>query len=166
MTEQFAFLQIHWNRRAVQLDKWASAALTGVVNSMCDELLACTGFPLDDDSRVGGRNLLHLVENTLQSGAIADDPIESTFGPIPRRIDNCCTICHKILLPGTAYDCYDLFSQIKCGSDRFEQQLIIERFREELDRTLSHRLNPHPGISVGTNEDDWDIAFLFFKPGL
>jgi hypothetical protein len=26
-------------------------------------------------------------------------------------------------------------------------------------------LNPHPGISVSSNEDDWDIAFLIFKPG-
>jgi len=25
---------------------------------------------------------------------------------------------------------------------------MIERFREELNRALSHRLNPHPGISV------------------
>src|SRR5580692_7409762 len=43
---------------------------------------------------------------------------------------------------------------------------MIERFRKELDRALSHRLNPHPGISVSSNEDDWDIAFLIFKPGL
>src|SRR6267154_4089713 len=128
MTEQFAFLQIRWNRRAVQLDKWASAALTGVVNSMSNEFFSCAGFPLDEDSGVCGRNLLHLVEDTLQSGAIANDPIESTFGPIPRRIDNSCTICHKILLPGTPYDCCDLCSHIKCSSDRFEQQLMIQRF--------------------------------------
>jgi len=43
---------------------------------------------------------------------------------------------------------------------------MIERFREELNRALSHRLNPHPGIFVCSNEDDWDIAFLFFKPCL
>ncbi len=43
---------------------------------------------------------------------------------------------------------------------------MIERFCKELDRALSHRLNPHPGISVSSNEDDWDIAFLIFKPGL
>src|SRR5260370_20581703 len=55
---------------------------------------------------------------------------------------------------------------MKCNSDRFEQQVMIERFREELDRALSHRLNPHPGISVSSNEDDRDIAFLIFKPGL
>jgi hypothetical protein len=43
---------------------------------------------------------------------------------------------------------------------------MIERFCKELDRALSHRLNPHPGIYVSSNEDDWDIAFLIFKPGL
>src|SRR5271154_6890134 len=69
--------------------------------------------------------------------------------------------------PATAYDTYSLFcSHIKCGTDRFQQQLIIERFREELDRALSHRLNTHPGISVSSNKDDWDIAFLFLKLGL
>ena len=43
---------------------------------------------------------------------------------------------------------------------------MIKRFCEELDGALSHRLNPDPGISVSSNEDDWDIAFLIFKPGL
>jgi hypothetical protein len=43
---------------------------------------------------------------------------------------------------------------------------MIERFCKELYRTLSHRLNPHPGISVSSNEDDRDIASLFFQPGL
>ena len=43
---------------------------------------------------------------------------------------------------------------------------MIERFCKELDRALSHRLNPHPGISVSSNEDDRDIAFLIFQPGL
>jgi hypothetical protein len=43
---------------------------------------------------------------------------------------------------------------------------MIERFRKELDRTLSHGLNPHPGISLSSNEDDRDIAFRIFKPGL
>src|SRR5438445_12820627 len=98
MTEQFAFLQIRWNRRAVQLDKWASAALTGVMNGMCDEFLACTGFPLDEDSRVGLSNLLHLVENRFEGRAIADDPINSTFGLTPRKIRHSYIIHYKILL--------------------------------------------------------------------
>jgi hypothetical protein len=43
---------------------------------------------------------------------------------------------------------------------------MIERFCKELDRALSHRLNPHLGISVSSNEDDRDIAFLIFQPCL
>ena len=43
---------------------------------------------------------------------------------------------------------------------------MIERFRKELHRAISHGLNPHPGISVSSDEDDWDIAFLILKPGL
>ena len=43
---------------------------------------------------------------------------------------------------------------------------MIERFRQELHRALSHGLNPHPRISLSSDEDDRDIAFLIFKPGL
>jgi hypothetical protein len=43
---------------------------------------------------------------------------------------------------------------------------MIERFCEELDCTLSHRSNSHPGISMSRDEDDRNIAFLFFQPGL
>jgi hypothetical protein len=55
---------------------------------------------------------------------------------------------------------------IKCSSDRFEQEVMIERFSKELDRAIFHRLNPHRGISVSSNEDERDITFLIFKPGL
>src|SRR4029077_13619809 len=57
-------------------------------------------------------------------------------------------------------------SHIQGGTDRFEHQLMIERFRQELDCALSHRLNPHIGISECSNEDDRDIAFLIVQPGL
>src|SRR6266568_4373940 len=43
---------------------------------------------------------------------------------------------------------------------------MIEWFRKKLDGTLSHCLNPHPGVSMSSNEDDRNIAFLFFQPGL
>ena len=43
---------------------------------------------------------------------------------------------------------------------------MIERFRQELDCAVPHRLNPHTGISVSSDEDDRDIAFLNFQPGL
>jgi len=43
---------------------------------------------------------------------------------------------------------------------------MIERFCEEFDCTLSHRSNSHPGISMSRDEDDRNIAFLFFQFGL
>jgi hypothetical protein len=43
---------------------------------------------------------------------------------------------------------------------------MIKWFREELDRTLSHYSNPHPSVSMGSDEDDRNVAFLFFQPGL
>jgi hypothetical protein len=43
---------------------------------------------------------------------------------------------------------------------------MIKWFREELDRTLSHCSNPHPSVSMGSDEDDRNVAFLFFQPGL
>src|SRR5579862_721732 len=73
----------------------------------------------------------------------------------------------KYLLPGTACDCYKpVGSHIQCSSHRFEQQSVIERFREELDCTLSHGLNPHLGISMSRDEDDRDIALFFFQLAL
>jgi hypothetical protein len=116
VTEQFAFQKIQRNGRAVQLDKGTPAALTGIMNGMCDQLFSCTGFPLDDDSRVCGGNLFHVVENRFQTGAIADDPIESTLGLAARRVRNCCITCHKILLSGTAFDCYNLIAHISSAA--------------------------------------------------
>src|ERR1700693_1608098 len=43
---------------------------------------------------------------------------------------------------------------------------MIEWFREKLSGTPSHGLNTHPGISMSSNKDDRNVAFLFFKPGL
>src|SRR5580658_6356191 len=63
-------------------------------------------------------------------------------------------------------DCLAVGSPIKCGSDRFEQQLMIQRFPQELDRALSHRLNPQPGAPIACNKDDRDAASLLFKLGL
>jgi len=43
---------------------------------------------------------------------------------------------------------------------------MIEWFRKELDGTLSHCLNPHSGIAMSGNEDDWNPAVLSFELGL
>ena len=86
MAEQFAFEKIQWNRRAIEFYKGPPAAVTCIVNGMCDEFLSRAGFPLDEDSRVCGRNLFHLVENRFQSGALADDPLERTLRLIWHRV--------------------------------------------------------------------------------
>jgi hypothetical protein len=52
-------------------------------------------FPFGEDSRVCERNLLHLVENRFEGSAIADDPLESAFGLVPRGVRNWFIICHK-----------------------------------------------------------------------
>jgi len=43
--------------------------MTCVVNGMCDEFLPRAGFPLDEDSRIGGSHLFYLFENRFQGGA-------------------------------------------------------------------------------------------------
>jgi hypothetical protein len=43
---------------------------------------------------------------------------------------------------------------------------MIERLCEELNCTLSHRSNSHPGISMSRDEDDRNITSHLFEPGL
>src|ERR1700733_13682963 len=43
---------------------------------------------------------------------------------------------------------------------------MIQRSRQELDRVLSHRLNPHPGASIAYKTNDRNIALLRLKPCL
>jgi hypothetical protein len=64
---------------------------------MCDEFLAGTGFPLDEDSRVCGGYEFHLVENNFEGSTIADDPLERTLGLIRDRVHDCCIIFHRNL---------------------------------------------------------------------
>jgi hypothetical protein len=82
MTEQFAFQKIQRNGGAVEFYESAPAALTGVVNGVSNEFFSRAGFPFDKDGRVGGRNLLYLLENRFEGSAIADDPLERTLGLI------------------------------------------------------------------------------------
>ena len=55
---------------------------------------------------------------------------------------------------------------MECSSNRSKQQLMIKRLCKELDGTLPHCLNPHPGIPMRGNKDDWKVASLFFQPAL
>src|SRR4029077_18957041 len=112
MTEQFAFQKIQRNGRAIKLYESAPAALTCIVNGVSNEFFSRTGFSLDEDCRVCGSNLLHLVENRFEGSAIANDPIESTFGLVPRRARNCCIICQRYSFQG----CYDLIAHISSAA--------------------------------------------------
>src|SRR3954471_17582866 len=97
MTEQFAFQKIERNGRAIKFYKSAAAALTCIVNGVSNEFFPRTGFPLDEDGRVCGRNLLHLLENRFEGSAIADDPLERTLGLIRPRVRDCCNMFHRNL---------------------------------------------------------------------
>src|ERR1700683_1448702 len=98
MTEQFAFQKIERDSGAIQLDKCASATLTCIVQGMRDEFFSCTGFSLDQDRRVCGSNLLHLVENGLEGSTIAYDPPERSLDLIRRpSVRDCCMISHRNL---------------------------------------------------------------------
>ena len=44
-----------------------------------------------------------------------------------------------------------------------EQYSIVKRFAQELDRTLAHGNNPHLGIAMRSDEDDWYLASLRFE---
>jgi hypothetical protein len=57
-------------------------------------------------------------------------------------------------------------SHFKCSTDPSQQKVMIEGFREEFECTFSDRANSHSGISTSCDEDDRNIAFLFFQPGL
>src|ERR1700730_3929627 len=135
MTEQFAFQKIQRNVRAIEFYEGAPATLTGVVNGVSNEFFSRAGFPLDEDSRVCGRNLLHLLENRFEGSAIANDPLERALGLIRPRVHDCCILSHRHLYTyGSPRDCNSRgSSHIECSTDPLEQQVMIERFCEELD---------------------------------
>src|SRR6202034_643181 len=78
MAAQFSFM----NGRSI--------GLTCIVNGLGDELFSGAGFSFDEDSRVGGRDLLHLVENRFEGSAIADDRLECSLNLIRPRVYDCC----------------------------------------------------------------------------
>src|SRR6267378_5699308 len=53
VAEQFAFEQVKRNSSAIQLDEWAPAAWTDIVNGTGNQLLARTGLSKDQDSGIG-----------------------------------------------------------------------------------------------------------------
>src|SRR6185369_13080718 len=56
MSEQLAFEQARGNRGAVHFDEAAFFPTAQLMDCSGDEFLSRSGFPLDEDSRIGGRD--------------------------------------------------------------------------------------------------------------
>jgi hypothetical protein len=68
------------------------------VNGARDQLFACAGFSLNKNRRIGGRNLLNLLEHCFQSSAVAYNLFESARTPILIDESQCCDSGHENLL--------------------------------------------------------------------
>jgi len=66
MTEEFAFQQSARDSRAVECHETALAARAGLMDRLCDHLLASARFTLNQHSAVGWRNCIYLVEDSLE----------------------------------------------------------------------------------------------------
>jgi hypothetical protein len=61
-----------------------------MVNRASDEFLTGTGFSLNQNSGIGGRNLFDLLEHRFQSRAPAYDLLESTRITVLVSGPDCC----------------------------------------------------------------------------
>jgi hypothetical protein len=64
MAEEFALQQSARNRRAVEGHETVLAARAGLMNRLCDHLLAGARFALNQDGGVHRRNHVYLVEQS------------------------------------------------------------------------------------------------------
>src|SRR5260370_4867525 len=64
MAKELAFQQIKRNGCTIQLYERASTPRAQIVNRTGDQLLACTGFSLDKNSRIRRGDLLDLFERS------------------------------------------------------------------------------------------------------
>ena len=48
--------------------------------------------------------------------------------------------------------------------NRFEENCVVERFRQELDRPITNRLGPHLGVTVSCDENDRYAAAVRLEP--
>jgi len=80
VTEELAFDERGRDGRTVHLDERARAPQARRVDRARDELLAGPGLAEDEDGRVGGCDLLDLLENPQQCFARAQDVVEAAEG--------------------------------------------------------------------------------------
>src|SRR3984885_1460665 len=79
MTEQFAFQKIQRDSRAIQFYKGPPIAPTCIVNSICDEFLSSTGFPLDEDGRISSCNHFDLLQHLPERGTLSHNSLETRY---------------------------------------------------------------------------------------
>src|SRR4029453_4440096 len=72
MSEQLAFEQARGNRGAVHFDEAAFFPTAQLMDCSGDEFLSRSGFPLDEDSRIGGRYDLKALYDRLKCRPFPD----------------------------------------------------------------------------------------------
>ncbi len=80
VAEELAFDEVGRQGGAIDLDERPLPASAGTVNRPGDQLLARAGFSEDEGGRIGGGNLIHLVEHVFQCIAAADDLLKIVYG--------------------------------------------------------------------------------------
>src|SRR5260370_7247109 len=81
VSKQFAFYQAGGNGGAIELHKGGHGTGAQVVKGPGDELLAGTGFSLNENGRPRGRHGLHLLQYTANSSALPDDSLTLLLTP-------------------------------------------------------------------------------------
>ena len=79
VAHQLTFDQSRRDRGAIQLNESSVRAAAQLMDRARDQLLARSGFPLNQHRRIGGRGGFDLLQYAPQRGAVADDFIEPVF---------------------------------------------------------------------------------------
>src|SRR6266436_1029635 len=79
VSEQLAFQQTRWNRRAVELDERLRAPRTQIMDGPRDQFLSCTRVSIDEHGRVRRSDRFHLLQYTPQRSTFPDDLREIHF---------------------------------------------------------------------------------------
>src|SRR5258708_25202432 len=158
MAKELAFQKIKRNGCTIQLYERASTPRAQIVNRTGDQLLACTGFSLDKNSRIRRGDLLDLFEHRFQSRTVAYDLLESARISILVGGSESCNSCHR--RPPWATRCPLLLTGLVFQSrpHTLEQCFVLERFSHELHAPSPQRFHPHFFVTMRGDKDDRNLA--------
>src|ERR1700688_4507643 len=164
VAKKFTFQEIQRNGSAVQSHERASATRTDVVNRVCDQLLACAGFSLDQHGGIGGRDPFDLFEHRFQSMTVPYDLLESAL--IRRLVNSPCYLDTRQSDPlAVRTPCFSSSAFQGCPNT-VQQGFVVERLCQELHRSCSQRLHPHFLVAVRGEADGRNPATLSVQLGL